>query len=322
MWGIIFVGGCDSIAIPGILPDKERLVAIMGDTPTEKSKLAKKEDVMQKQRVSFFLAIGVMTVVSFAAIDRARAQQNPAVQAAVPESTAIAPDRIPQPIRDAVNATDRPATDKNLDAGRQPEQMLAFFGIQPGMKVADLWAGTGYTTELLSRTVGASGMVYSQNPPFPPEFQQIAQAWTDRLKSPALKNVVAVNKSFDANDVLPAPSGSLDAVLMNMNYHDLVLRNIDRAKVNAAVAQALKSGGAYAIIDHSAKDGSGVKDLELHRIDEQFLISEVQKAGFTLVARSSALRHAGDDRTWSASPRVAGERRGTTDRFMLLFKKP
>ena len=277
---------------------------------------------MQKRRVSFFLAIGVMSLGLFVGVDWTQAQQHPTVQAAVQESATIPPDRIPPHVREAVNATDRPAADKNLDAGRQPEQMLTFFGIQPGMKVADLWAGTGYTTELLSRTVGTSGIVYSQNPPFPPEFQSIAQAWTDRLKNPALKNVSAVNKSFDADDVLPAPPGSLDVVVMNMNYHDLVLRNLDRTKVNAAVSQALKSGGVYALVDHSAKDGSGVKDIELHRIDEQFLINEVQKAGFTLVARSSALRHAGDDRTWSASPRVAGERRGTTDRFMLLFKKP
>ncbi len=59
----------------------------------------------------------------------------------------------------------------------------------------------------------------------------------------------------------------------------------------ATVYQALKSGGVYALVDHSAKDSSDVKDIELHRIDEQFLINEVQKAGFTLVARSSALRH-------------------------------
>jgi predicted methyltransferase len=277
---------------------------------------------MRKQQVNTILAISMMTAVALAAMDVARAQQNPTTQTAVPESAAIAPEKIPKPIRDAINAADRSTADKNLDAGRQPEQMLAFFGIQPGMKVADLWAGTGYTTELLSRTVGTGGIVYSQNPPFPPEFQMVADAWAERLKNPTLKNVTAISKPFDAADFLPAPSGSLDAVLINMNYHDLVIRNIDRTKVNAAVSQALKSGGVYAIIDHSAKEGSGVTDIQLHRIDEQFLISEVQKAGFTLVARSSALRHPGDDRTWSASPRTAGERRGTTDRFMLLFKKP
>ncbi len=276
---------------------------------------------MQKRVVSFFLAAGAITLVSFAGVDWARAQQNPAAKAAVPESVPIPPDQIPQNIQDAVNAADRPAADKGLDAGRKPEQMLAFFGIQQGMKVADLSAGGGYTTELLSRAVGPTGTVYSQNPPFPPEFQQIGQAWTERLKNPMLKNVIAVNKSFDADDVLPVPPGSLDIVIMNLNYHDLVLRGIDRDKVNTAVYKALKSGGVYAIVDHSAKDGSGAKDIELHRIDENFLINEVQKAGFTLAARSSALRHPEDDRTWVASPRGAGERRGTTDRFILKFRK-
>jgi predicted methyltransferase len=190
------------------------------------------------------------------------------------------------------------------------------------MTVADLFAGGGYTTELLARAVGPTGTVYSQNPPFPPEFQQTGQAWTERLKNPVLKNVIAVSKSFSADDVLPVPPGSLGLVMMNMNYHDLVLRGIDRDKVNAAVYTALKSGGVYAIVDHSARDGSGVKDIELHRIDEQFLITEVQQAGFTLAARSRALRHPEDDRSWVASPRGAGERRGTTDRFMLTFRKP
>ena len=277
---------------------------------------------MQKRIASFVLAAGAIALVAFAGIDWARAQQNPAALAAVQESAPIPPAQIPQNIHDAVNAADRPAADKSLDAGRKPDQMLAFFGIQPGMKVADLFAAGGYTTELLSRAVGPTGTVYSQNPTFPPEAQQIGQAWTERLKNPVLKNVIAVNKSFAADDLLPVPPGSLDAVIMNMNYHDLVLRGIDRDTVNAAVYKALRSGGAYAIVDHSAKDGSGAKDIELHRIDENFLIEEVQKSGFKLAAGSSALRHPEDDRTWVASPRVAGERRGTTDRFMLKFGKP
>jgi predicted methyltransferase len=277
---------------------------------------------MQKWRASFFLAAGTIAVMACTGIEWARAQHAPAPPTMVQESAPIPPAQIPQNIKDAVTAPDRSEADKKLDAGRQPEQMLAFFGIQSGMKVADLFAAGGYTSELLARAVGPSGMVYSQNPVFPPELQQIGQAWNERLKNPGLKNVVAVTKSFEADDLLPVPPGSLDAVLMNMNYHDLVLRGIDRDKVNATVYKALKSGGAYAIIDHSAKDGSGIKDIELHRIDENFLITEVQKAGFKLAARSSALRHPADDRTWVTSPRVVGERRGTSDRFMLKFTKP
>jgi predicted methyltransferase len=277
---------------------------------------------MKKHGIISLLASGAIVWGLLVNVGWTQAQHGPAAQVTVPESAPIPSEKIPQPIRDAVNAADRSAADKNLDAGRQPEQMLAFLGVQPGMKVADLWAGTGYSTELFARTVGANGAVYSQNPPFPPEAQTFADAWAERLKSPALKNVTAVSKPFDAGDFLPVPPGSLDVVVTNMNYHDLVIRNIDRAKVNGAVLQALKSGGVYAIIDHSAKDGSGVADIQLHRIDEQVVINEVQQAGFSLVARSSALRHADDDRTWSSSPRTAGERRGTSDRFMLLFKKP
>jgi predicted methyltransferase len=277
---------------------------------------------MQKWLAKFFLAAGAVAIASCVGRNWARAQQPPATPAMVQESAPIPPAQIPQNIKDAVNAPDRSEADKKLDAGRQPEQMLAFFGIRPGMKVADLFAAGGYSTELLARAVGPTGTVYSQNPTFPPEFQQIEQAWHDRLKNPVLKNVTAATKSFDADDLLAVPPGSLDAVLMNMNYHDLVLRAVDRDKVNAAVYKALKPGGEYAIVDHSAKDGSGTKDIELHRIDENFLINEVQKSGFKLVARSSALRHPDDDRTWVTSPRVVGERRGTSDRFMLKFTKP
>jgi predicted methyltransferase len=278
--------------------------------------------MMQNWRVRFVLATGVVALTALRGINEIHAQQNPAAPATVQESAPIPPEQIPSNIRDAVNAPDRSEADKSLDAGRRPDQMLAFFGIRPGMKVADLFAGGGYTTELLARVVGPTGAVYSQNPAFPPEFQQVEQAWTERLQKPVLKNVTAVHKGFDAADLLPVPPGSLDAVVMNMNYHDLVLRGVDRAKVNTMVYAALKSGGVYAIVDHSAKDGSGAADVGLHRIDEKFLTNEIQQSGFTLAARSSALRHPDDDRTWGASPRVVGERRGTTDRFMLIFKKP
>ncbi|HLI79268.1 MAG TPA: hypothetical protein VKV03_04760 [Candidatus Binataceae bacterium] len=237
--------------------------------------------------------------------------------AEIAEAPPIPADQIPAQIKNVVASTDRPADDKKLDAGRRPEQMLAFFGIAPGMQVADIFAGGGYTTELLSRVVGPTGKVYSQNGPFPERFKKIGETWHARLKNPALSNVVAVEKPFGAPDMLPVPPNSLDAVVMNMNYHDMVLFKIDRDKVNAVVFKALKPGGFYDIVDHSAKDGSGIKDVSLHRIDEKFLVDEIEKAGFKLAAASSALRHPDDDRTWNVF-----KKRGETDRFMLKFVKP
>src|SRR5262249_7177899 len=154
--------------------------------------------------------------------------------ATVTEQGAVPSDQIPKYISDSVNSPDRPAADRKLDESRKPAQLMAFYGIRPGMHVADLWAGGGYTTELLARIVGPTGKVYSQNAQFPEKFKAAEKAWKDRLKEPGMGNVVEVTRPFDAPDLLPVPPGSLDAVFINLNYHDLVGRGYDRGKVNAA----------------------------------------------------------------------------------------
>jgi predicted methyltransferase len=276
---------------------------------------------MKRDETTILMITVAVAALSLLWIPSLRAQQASS-SAAVQEAPAIPPDQIPQNIRTAVDAPSRPAQDRALDAGRRPDQMLAFFGIKSGMKVGELFAGGGYTTQLLSAAVGPDGTVYAQNPVFPPERKQIGDAFQARLKNPQLKNVAAISKSYDADDLLGAPDGSLDAVVTNMNYHDLVLFKADREKINGAVFKALKPGGEYCIVDHSARAGSGANDVKLHRIDEDFVISEVEKAGFKLAAASSALRHPEDDRTWVTNPKGAGARRGTSDRFMLKFVKP
>jgi predicted methyltransferase len=79
----------------------------------------------------------------------------------------------------------------------------------------------------------------------------------------------------------------------------------------------------YCIVDHSGRDGTGTSESQtLHRIEERVVREEIQRAGFTLDAAASFLKNPADARDWNASPRVAAERRGTSDRFTLRFKKP
>jgi predicted methyltransferase len=262
----------------------------------------------------------VSAIVAFAAIAWISSPVRAQVQPAATSTSEVAPipqGQIPADITAAINSPERPAADKALDAGRRPDQILAFYGIKPGMKVADIFAGGGYMTELYARVVGPSGTVYSQNGPFPEKYKKIEDAWNERLKEPALKNVVKVNKPFNATDLLPVSPDSLDAVIIHLNYHDLVGFKLDRENVNADVFKALKPGGIYGIVDHSGKSGSGdTQAATLHRIDEDFLIRDVEKAGFKLTGASSALRHPEDDRTW-----FVFKHRGETDRFMLKFTK-
>jgi predicted methyltransferase len=219
-----------------------------------------------------------------------------------------------------VAAPDRSPEDRALDAGRHPAELIEFFGIAPGMRVAELFAGGGYTTELLARAVGETGVVYGQNTKL--VLERFAEKpWSERLSKPVMKPVVRVDREL--LDPLPPEARDLDAVLAILVYHDFVWLKADRDKLNRAVFAALKPGGIYGIVDHSARPGDGLKVVEsLHRIEESAVVSEVTKAGFVLDATADFLRSPDDTRDWSTSPRTAGEKRGTSDRFVLRFKKP
>jgi predicted methyltransferase len=227
---------------------------------------------------------------------------------------------VPAVIRGAVAAPDRPDADRLLDVGRHPAETLAFFGIGPGMRVAEIGAGGGYTTELLARIVGPTGVVYGQNSPF--VLARFAEKpWTARLAEPGMHDVVRVDRPFD--DPLPPEARDLDAVVIILFYHDTVWQKVDRARMNGAILAALKPGGVYGIVDHGARPGTGVADAQtFHRIDEAVVRDEIVAAGFELVAEASFLRNPADTRDWNDSPSSAGARRGTSDRFVLKFVKP
>jgi predicted methyltransferase len=227
---------------------------------------------------------------------------------------------VPDAIKEAIAAEDRSEKDRALDAGRKPGEVLAFFNLAPGQRVAELFAATGYTTELIARVVGDNGKVYAQNTK--EILERFArQPLTERLAKPVMKNTVSVEQPADAP--FPADAKNLDAVICILNYHDFVWLKVDRAKMNKAVFAALKPGGVYGIVDHSAEKGSGLRDVQTtHRIDEEAVKKEVLAAGFKLDAESEVLRNPADTRDWNASPGAAAEKRGTSDRFTYRFIKP
>lgn len=227
---------------------------------------------------------------------------------------------VPAALEDAVAAADRSDDDRKLDAGRMPADVLAFFKVAPGQKIGELFSGGGYTTEIMARVVGDKGMIYAQNTK--EIMDKFARGpWEARASKAVMKNVKLGELPTD--DPFPAEAKDLDAVITILNYHDFVWQKADTAKLNKLVFDRLKKGGVYGIVDHSAVAGSGTKDCEtLHRIDEEVVKKEVLAAGFKLDAESPLLRHADDKRDWNTSPKNAGDKRGTSDRFTLRFVKP
>ena len=86
-----------------------------------------------------------------------------AVSACISVTIAPAQERVPD-YSAIISAPDRTEADLQTDKRRDPLKLLAFTGVRPGMKVLDMGAGGGYSTELMARAVAPTGVVYAQNP--------------------------------------------------------------------------------------------------------------------------------------------------------------
>lgn len=228
-------------------------------------------------------------------------------------------DRTEQ-IQAALADPSRPEADRARDAQRKPDQIVAFWGIESGMTVLDLFAAGGYYTEVLAAATGPDGKVLAHNNNFLLTVREgvFDQEMTARLADNRLANVERLDRELPELDLAPE---SLDAVNFVLNYHDLYsfAKEAGGSTEDALrlFYSLLKPDGVLGIIDHSANAGPHQRDL--HRINEDVVIEEVTGAGFTLEAESDLLRNPDDDPTRSV---FDPELRGNTDRFVLRFRKP
>jgi predicted methyltransferase len=224
---------------------------------------------------------------------------------------------VPGYIRDAVAEPTRPERDRQRDADRKPEAVIAFAGIKPGDKVGELMPGGGYFTRIFCRVVGPTGHVYAtgvgtvvkrERPPPPGADQDIPNPCTN------------VTSDIQQAADFSLPQG-LDVVWTSENYHDLHNKMFgapDMKAFDSAIFKALKPGGVFIIEDHAAEAGSGARDTDtLHRIDANLVKQEVTSAGFVFVAASQVLHNADDPHTAKVF-----EMQGKSDKFLLKFRKP
>jgi predicted methyltransferase len=220
----------------------------------------------------------------------------------------------PVDYRAIVSSPDRSEADRQTDQRRKPELLLAFTGARPGMRVLDMGAGGGYSTELVARAVAPGGSVYAQDSATLPD--RVKERFDERARKPAMANVVRVLREYD--DPVPPDTRNLDLITFFFAYHDTAFMNVDRAKMNRALFGALKPGGMLVVADHSAQAGAGIGVAKsLHRIEEATLRREIEAAGFRLVAEGEFLRHPEDPRDSIVfRPKVP------VDEFVLRFVKP
>ncbi len=218
----------------------------------------------------------------------------------------------------------RPVADVQRDALRKPAELLAFAGLKPGDKVADLMPGGGYFTRLFSAATGPKGHVYPVTPSdltgLPPKLAEILSQNVGAMRNlaTAYQNITPLAQPLGELK-LPEP---VDLVWTSQNYHDFYgyWGPAAAAAANAAIFKALKPGGIYLIIDHQGLTGSGIEaTTSLHRIDPELVKAQVLTAGFVLESHSDLLHNPDDKHNLSVFDPAL---RGHTDQFVLKFRKP
>lgn len=222
---------------------------------------------------------------------------------------------VPAYITAAVADTTRPKDNRDQDAMRKPEAVLAFAGVKPGMVVDEYLPGGGYYTRLLSDVVGPTGKVYALE----------TTTWGQENIDDTKKAVAGLSNVSLALSPLGTfqTTEKADLFFTSLNYHDLHVpkyASVDMAAFNKLVFDALKPGGTYLIVDHAAAAGTGATlSPKLHRIEKATVIAEVTAAGFKLVGESDVLKNPADDHSKLVfDPAI----RFHTDRFILKFMKP
>lgn len=255
-------------------------------------------------------------------------------------------ERIPAYVTAAVDDPGRPEADRKRDHDRKPAEVLAFSGVKPGDKVAELIPAAGYYTRLLSKIVGPQGHDYMLVPappanarPRPMGNMKMGGAKSGHMQmsrpsmarrpsmmdeahalasNPAYPNLSVVPLKMAGGFGLPEP---VDVFWTTLNYHDL--HNIPHASMaafNKEVYDALKPGGIYFVVDHAAAKGAGTSvTRKLHRIEPAAARREIEAAGFEFAGASEVLRNPRDSHEKIIfDPSI----RGRTDRFIYKFRKP
>jgi ubiquinone/menaquinone biosynthesis C-methylase UbiE len=163
------------------------------------------------------------------------------------------------------------------DQEEKPEVVLAAMELKPGMRVAEIGAGTGYFSRRIGKEIGPEGKVYAVD--IEPRMLELLKKYAAEV---GVANIVTV--TGEESDPKLAP-GSVDRILLVDVYHEFQ----DPQPMLRHIARALAPGGRVILVEYRAEDDSAKHILAEHRMSVEQVLGEWQPAGFRLLRRLETL---------------------------------
>ncbi|MDG5747695.1 hypothetical protein P8Q88_05840 [Qipengyuania sp. XHP0207] len=248
---------------------------------------------------------------------------------------------------DEVLAADLRNDDRARDQYRNPTETLEFFGVEPGMTVAEFGPGGGWYTRVLAPYLSNGGRYIAFQPDsdgqdYRDRAQEArAKGWTERFTTTVgeMAGVNAANVTVFEIDEMPEElAGTVDRVLIFRSMHGLNMGN-EADTVLKAARMMLKDNGMVGVVQHRAPDGASYDDYGARQrgyMRTQDVVAIFEAAGFELADTSEVNANPKDPANWEGGvwtlppvlatgaddPRRAEYQAiGESDRMTLLFRK-
>jgi ubiquinone/menaquinone biosynthesis C-methylase UbiE len=155
------------------------------------------------------------------------------------------------------------------DAFDHRKEIVAALGLKPGMAVADIGAGTGLFTRMISRAVGESGEIYAVD--ISDEFVEHVEKLAREQK---MTNIVGVVCKPDS---VALPPASIDLAFICDTYHHFEYPH----KTMRSIHKALRPKGQVVLIDFHRIEGKSSDWIMSHvRAGQEVFAKEISEAGF------------------------------------------
>jgi predicted methyltransferase len=161
---------------------------------------------------------------------------------------------------------------------RKRDLIMKLAAPKPGMTVADVGAGTGLFTMMLSDAVGERGRVYAEE-----VLEKFSRFIAERAAREKRANVVSV---MGTETGIGLPPASIDLAFACDVYH-----HFDHPQeMLASIRRALRVDGELFLVDFSREPGQSPQWLLEHvRAGEADVVREIESAGFVLLSRDHTI---------------------------------